>query len=159
MRRVKDFGVPESSPNGRRYHVQTRFNKPPTVVPDVEMITPDDVELPPGNNYRPCLNHYTTIRVGEAVMTRVVPFERAYKSKDFEWESMTKRGSASVHSTLIPAANHEIDYCRKLPDLEIKLINEIEVNITTFKPYKDKNNYSETTRLHATPTKRHELQS
>ena len=127
MQRVKGFGIPETSPNGRRYHVQTRFNKPPTVVPDIEMHTPDDVELPPGNHYRPCYNHYSTIKVGEAVLTRVVPFERAFKNDDFEWEAMTRNGSASVHSTLVPSANHEIDYCNKLPDLQIKLINEIEV--------------------------------
>ena len=132
MQRVKGFGIPETSPNGRGYHVQTRLNKPPTVVPDIEMISPDDVELPPGNNYRPSLNHYTTIRVGEAVMTRVVPFERAFKNNDFEWKTMTGKGSASVHSTLIPSANHEIDYCTRLPDLEIKLINEIEVRIPVF---------------------------
>ena len=128
MERVKQFGVGETSPNGRRYHVQTRLYKPPTVVPDIEMISPDDVELPPGNHYRPTMNSYSTIKVGEAVLTKVTPFEKAFKNDDFEWGKMTRNEAASVHSTQIPSANFEIDYCNKLPDLEIKLINEIEVS-------------------------------
>ena len=127
MRRCKNFGIGEDSPRGGKYHVESRLNGVPQVVPAVETISPDDIELPPGNNYRPCYNIYETTRIGEAVMTKVTPFEKVYKEKDFKWTEMISNGGVSVHDTLIPSANFEMDYSEKLPDLNIKIVNELEV--------------------------------
>ena len=128
MRRCKGFGVREDSPMGGRYHVESRFNGIPHVIPAVEVIRPDDIELPPGNGYRPTMNVYETTRVGDAVMTKVTPFEEAYKYKNFKWDEMKSAGNSSVHNSYIPSANFEFKYSDKLPDLDIKLINMIEVS-------------------------------
>ena len=127
MRRVKDFGVPEESPNGRKYFVRNKGNGKPNVVRAVEMIDPQDVQLPEGQHYRPTMNVYKTVKHGDASLTRIIPIEKAFKDDDFEWENMTKMGNVAVHNTFIPSANFQMPFCEKLPDLNIKIINTIEV--------------------------------
>ena len=134
VRRVQNFGVPETDPGTNLdYFVADNGQKEPTAIPAIRFRPLEEVQHKLSNEYIPCYNDYQMVKDGQEWKLKVTPKIRTPIDIDFGWSELCEMTRNTVHDCLIPSAGFYFAHADVMPDLHIKLVN-CTPKVMGFKP-------------------------